>query len=253
MDAAQKQLDFGTWQIAAGTFTNGNITAFTVNPLSSGVGEWPVKYRFSVKTSGEIDRYCYFVIDLPEALWIPDDETRVRAFEDRCGEDLFGTTNNVISCVITDGGSKIQVKDAFLYAATTNLTDSDGLYFPPEIQFTINGFQNPREGGTFGPFNITVLTRRDKAVYEWNNTALPTVRVSGISQPSYIAPIYENKINGALSWLEFLVTTTGGLTDGDKIVVKLPFGWQFTQGTKVLGRSNNLANIMESVVSVDQR
>ena len=77
------------------------------------------------------------------------------------------------------------------------------------------------------------------------------MRVSGISQPSYIAPIYENKINGALSWLEFLVTTTGGLTDGDKIVVKLPFGWQFTQGTKVLGRSNNLANIMESVVSVD--
>ncbi len=107
MDAAQKQLDAGTWQIPAGTFTNGNITAFTVDPLSSGVGEWPVKYRFTVKTSGEIDRYCYFVIDLPEALWIADDESRVRAFEDRCGENLFGTTNNVISCVVTDGGSKI--------------------------------------------------------------------------------------------------------------------------------------------------
>lgn len=77
--------------------------------------------------------------------------------------------------------------------------------------------------------------------------------MSGISQPSYIEPIYENKQNGASSWLEFLVTTTGGLTEGDKIVVKLPFGWQFTQETKVFGRSNNLANVMESVVSVDQR
>lgn len=106
-------------------------------------------------------------------------------------------------------------------------------------------------GGTFGPFNITVLDRRDKVLYAWNITDTPTIRVSGISQPSYIEPIYENKQNGATSWLEFLVTTTGGLTEGDKIVVKLPFGWQFTQETKVFGRSNNLANVMESVVSVD--
>ena len=38
-------------------------------------------------------------------------------------------------------------------------------------------------------------------------------------------PTYENKVNGGLSYMEFLVTTTGGLSEGDKIVVKLPFGW----------------------------
>ena len=37
--------------------------------------------------------------------------------------------------------------------------------------------------------------------------------------------IYENKVNGGLSWIEFLVTTTGGLTEEDKIIIMLPFGW----------------------------
>ena len=40
-----------------------------------------------------------------------------------------------------------------------------------------------------------------------------------------MVPSYENKKNGALTWIEFLVTTTGGVTEGDKIVLKLPFGW----------------------------
>ena len=80
------------------------------------------------------------MITLPEEVWIPDDESRVREFEDSCGENLFGVTNTIISCVITSGGSQIKVKDGFLYQATTNLTDSDGLYFPPDISFTLDGF-----------------------------------------------------------------------------------------------------------------
>jgi len=65
--------------------------------------------------------------------------------------------------------------------------------------------------------------------------------------------IYENKKNGAFSWIEFLITTTGGLTENDKVVLKLPFGWQFSTESEVFGRSNNLANYMEAAVSVDQR
>jgi len=71
-------LDIGTWQIPQGYYTNGNITSFTVNPLSTAVGEQPVKYQFNLKTSGEIFRYSYFLITLPEDLWVPDDESRVR-------------------------------------------------------------------------------------------------------------------------------------------------------------------------------
>jgi len=80
------------------------------------------------------------LIELPEALWIPDDEARIREFEDSCGSDLFGITNTLISCVVASRGSQIKVKDGFLYQATTNLTDSDGLYFPPDISFTLDGF-----------------------------------------------------------------------------------------------------------------
>ena len=67
-------------------------------------------------------------------------------------------------------------------------------------------------------------------------------------------PSYENKQNGKLTWLEFIVTTTGGLSEGDKVLIKLPFGWQFSTNSTVYGRSNNLANTMNYVtVSVDQR
>lgn len=43
------------------------------------------------------------------------------------------------------------------------------------------------------------------------------------------------------------------MSEKDKIIVKLPFGWQFTPDTSVIGRSNNVANAMESTISVDQR
>jgi len=66
-------------------------------------------------------------------------------------------------------------------------------------------------------------------------------------------PSFGSRTNGALSYLEFLVTTTGGLSEGDKIIIKIPFGWQFTPASRVFGNSNNLANVLESTVSVDQR
>ena len=77
--------------------------------------------------------------------------------------------------------------------------------------------------------------------------------MSGIAAPSYIEPFFENRQNGAFSYIEFLVTTTGGLTEGDRIVVKLPTGWQFSTDSSVLGVSNNMAASMESNISSDQR
>ena len=74
-------------------------------------------------------RYAYLEIQLPEEVQIVDDND----FENSCGEDLFAFTNTVISCVVTNGQRTIQIKDGFLYAASTNLTDSDGLYYPPDI------------------------------------------------------------------------------------------------------------------------
>ena len=154
--------------------------------------------------------------------------TNDRYFEDSCGENIEAFTNTVISCVVMNSKRTIQVKDGFLYQASTNFTDSDGLYFPPDMYFTLEGFKNPKATGYSGPWNITIYNSSDKALYYWQATDTPTIRVSGISAPAYIEPIYENRQNGAFSYIEFLVTTTGGLTDGDKIVVKLPSGWQFS-------------------------
>lgn len=81
-------------------------------------------------------RYGYFEINLPDSVDIIDEND----FENSCGEDLFAFTNTVISCVVTNGGRTIQIKDGFLYQASTNLTDSDGLYYTPDIQFTLDGF-----------------------------------------------------------------------------------------------------------------
>ena len=81
-------------------------------------------------------RYGYLEIQLPEEVTIVNE----RDFEDDCGENLYAFTNTVISCVVTNNKRTIQIKDGFLYAASTNFTDSDGLYYPPDISFTLNGF-----------------------------------------------------------------------------------------------------------------
>jgi len=98
---------------------------------------------------------------------------------------------------------------------------------------------------------VTIFNEWEKELYYWQTEDAPTIYVSGVSAPSYLEVIYENQQNGAFSWIEFLATTTGGLTEGDKILLKLPYGWQFSTGSEVFGRSNNLANYMAATVSVD--
>jgi len=55
-----------------GAYGSGNITTFRVQPASFGVGEFPVKYQFTVTPNGEVDRYAYMLLDLPEELTIPE-------------------------------------------------------------------------------------------------------------------------------------------------------------------------------------
>lgn len=72
---------------------------------------------------------------------------------------------------------------------------------------------------------MTIYNEWDKELYYWQTADAPTLYVSGVSQPSYFEPIFENRINGAFSYLEFLVTTVAGVSEGDKVIVKLPYGW----------------------------
>lgn len=129
-------VDTGAFQQFQSTFTYGNVTEFTVKPQSSSVGMYPVKYDFSVVPNGDVPRYGYLELSLPDEIVIIEEND----FENACGEDLYAFTNTVISCVVTNGGRTIQIKDGFLYAASTNMTGDDGLYYPPDIQFTLDGF-----------------------------------------------------------------------------------------------------------------
>ena len=135
-DSSGNNQDEGTYTFDAGYFTTGNITVFTVSPESTAVGNYPVKYSFNVVPNGDVTRYGYLQIDLPDEVTIVND----RDFEDSCGEDILHFTNTAISCVVTNNGRSIQIKDGFLYVASTNLTDTDNLYYPPDLQFTLNGF-----------------------------------------------------------------------------------------------------------------
>jgi hypothetical protein len=248
IDSNGDPIDTGDFTLDSGYFTTGNVTLFTVSPQETGVGLYPVKYDFRVIPNGEVERYGYLKIDLPDDTFILDDND----FETSCGEDVYGFTNTEISCIVTDGGRTILIKDGFLYVASANFTDDDGLYSSPDLGFTLDNFANPREAGFSSTWNVTVMSRMDKELYYWQTADAPTIRVSGVSAPDYIMPSYENKRNGALTWLEFIVTTTGGLSEDDKILIKLPFGWQFSANSTVYGRSNNLSNLMGTItVSVD--
>lgn len=129
IDSYGNPVDTGSYTFDQRYFTPGNITTFTVKAQSSAVGLAPVKYDFNIVPNGEVPRYGYIELKLPVEVSIPNEKD----FENSCGEHLYALTNSVISCVVRDGGRTLQIKDGFLYKATTNLTDSDGLYYPPDI------------------------------------------------------------------------------------------------------------------------
>ena len=74
-------------------------------------------------------RSSYLEIQLPEEVTIVNE----RDFEDECGENLFAFTSDKISCVVTNGSRTIQIKYGYISVASTNFTDSDGLYYAPDI------------------------------------------------------------------------------------------------------------------------
>ena len=101
---------------------------------------------------------------------------------------------------------------------------------------------------------MTIYDEYDDEIYYWQTEDSPTLQFSGVSQPSFLNVTLENEMNGAFTYIDFFVTTSGGLSDGDKVIVKLPFGWQFSRLAEVYGLVESLNNVMsEVVISVDQR
>ena len=74
----------GRYALDDDLWTPGNITTFTVEALSEGVGAYPVEYRFHVQPVGEICQECYFAIDIPPEIEIVDEIALI----DECGTNL---------------------------------------------------------------------------------------------------------------------------------------------------------------------
>ena len=111
LDSNNDVIDSGSYTLDSGYFTKGNVTVFTVTPQETGVGLYPVTYDFRIMPNGDLIRYTYLKIDLPDEIIIDDDND----FETSCGSNIEGFTNDVISCVVTNGGRSILIKDGFLY------------------------------------------------------------------------------------------------------------------------------------------
>jgi hypothetical protein len=106
-----------------------------------------------VTPNGEVQQGSYLSINLPNDISISNKSD----FETSCGLDLSGFTNSKITCVVTNSGRTIQIKDGFLTKGTSTLSNTNKLYLPPTLQFTLDKFTNPSKTGTSGAFGVTIF------------------------------------------------------------------------------------------------
>ena len=145
------------------------------------------------------------------------------------------------------------MEDGFKYFPTTNFSDPDidNQYDPPEFYFELPQFINPRETTPSDPWNITIYNADKDAVYIWNTTNAPTVRMSGAATPGFFKYKRGSDTNGNLTWYEFHVKTTNYLVSGDRVRIELPFPVFFSEDSACIGRTANLDNLLFCRVSVD--
>lgn len=63
-------IDTGTFSLTSDFFERSYIKQFTVRPQDFGVGQYPVFYDFTIQPAGEVWRYSYFVITIPDDVGI---------------------------------------------------------------------------------------------------------------------------------------------------------------------------------------
>jgi hypothetical protein len=77
-----------------------------------------VFYRFRIQPSGELYRYSYLRIVLPDEIRVYDE----RELEKNCNYNLAGFTSNRISCKVN--GNVIFINSGFNQRATTAMTET---------------------------------------------------------------------------------------------------------------------------------
>lgn len=93
-----KTRDSCSYTLAEGYYTLSNITDFKITPLDTGVGFYPARYRFELWPFGDIWAFSSFLITMPPTIKIYSEGD----FQRRCGSNLVGFTNNLITCKTHD-------------------------------------------------------------------------------------------------------------------------------------------------------
>ena len=96
LDNLGNAIDTGTFKIDKDYYTISNFTSFQVQPLTQGVGQFPVDYRFILTPVGEMPVYSYFKIKIPSEIQISDET----ALESSCGKNLYAFTQNKVTCTL---------------------------------------------------------------------------------------------------------------------------------------------------------
>ena len=123
-DMDSNLIDTGQFAIPSGYFTTGTVTEYTIWSQNVTPGAYPVKFDFTVTPNGEVPQNGYLAITLPTDIIISNKSD----FETSCGLDLSGFTNSKITCVVTNSGRMIQIKDGFLSKGTSTLANANKLY-----------------------------------------------------------------------------------------------------------------------------
>lgn len=129
-------VDIGYYTIKKDLMTKGNITTFSVTPQNYGVGQFPVFYDFKIQPSGELYRYSYIRIVMPDEIRIYSE----REIEKNCNYNLKGFTSSRINCKVN--GNVIFINSGFAMSETTAMTTTGyrggrDTMIPPMLEFSL--------------------------------------------------------------------------------------------------------------------
>ena len=102
------------------------VNYFTVTPLDTGVGSFPVTYRFIIQPAGEFWTKSTILITLPDEVRVSDE----RNLEKRCGANMSGFTYTKLNCRLNNG-NKLYIEQGFKFEGT-DVMKTSGLV-PPTI------------------------------------------------------------------------------------------------------------------------
>jgi hypothetical protein len=112
---------------------------------------------------------------------------------------------------------------------------------PPVFKWDINYLKNPRGLVTSSFFNVTIYQSDGKPLYIFNQEYGANVTMSVLPKPRVFEYDRTSYTNGVPINITFNIKATNYLESYDKIIIRLPRPFGFTDSTKCVGESYYLS------------